>query len=455
MEDTEQIPITSISNGHILQDSEDSDSDANQLIIQEPNDSIFDTEQIQAFVSNDGHVKLNTFKLLLSLSINYMFSLIDNITDILMIIEVSPGGCIYNLFVIDNQKSSIDIMYAFLWISTIFGIMNTICFKFYYAFKISKQHDLSYWKAIKCVALQYFLQCHISSPCNKYRMLKLIVVFIEDFPQFVIGLYINYAMQDINVIVMLSILTSYGSILFEFGKEIFIATRAIILYVCCCTQHCKQQYDTYCYQQSTILTIFYVLFLIIWIIGLSWLIIPIMFFMLPHTRGYAMADIQYTMNGIIQFNTSYLNIETNSSEYYYVNNFTHLFHDGLSPVSYEYISCVDAKFQVFKMNDNWMDNIQYPLVCLYLKYTVPKYGVMIYYSKKEMIEFKNIECYQLKVGHWNILNITNTSYSDLLVNGNLYLLNINGTSFFVRFQFKSIWSCDNSWYMTQLGFKGC
>ena len=59
-------------------------------------------------------------------------------------------------------------------------------------------------------------------------------------------------------------------------------------------------------------------------------------------------DIVYNIDGLIQWNTSFV-----VSEYYYMNNFTHSYHDGLSPSFYEYVSCVDAKLDVFQLNDGF------------------------------------------------------------------------------------------------------
>ena len=169
----------------------------NDETVEVSSDGIFDVECIRPYIDiqfpkyDSKRAKLQLIYSFISI---YILSFIDIISDILLAINVSSDSCIYNLYKKDERVGAFYIIITFLWISAIWAIINTIMFKYVASYKTMKKHDLSYWNAMKFVAIYTELKCNMdySSFCNKYQGLRLLAVILEDFFSLFVAIVLAY-----------------------------------------------------------------------------------------------------------------------------------------------------------------------------------------------------------------------------------------------------------------------
>eukprot|EP01083_Nonionella_stella_P124218 374944_1 len=156
------------------------------------NKGILDIECIKPYIDIEFDT-ISSFLVLKWLCTIYVFSMLDVITDILFTLRISSiigNRCAYQLIKYGAIPMNFELTIIFLWLSTISAIVYTVYCKYYAAYKASTQHNITYWNGLKYVAVvtQLNLDMRYSSSCwNEYQLMRILIVFLEDVIQFVIG----------------------------------------------------------------------------------------------------------------------------------------------------------------------------------------------------------------------------------------------------------------------------
>eukprot|EP01083_Nonionella_stella_P102270 290799_1 len=120
-----------------------------------------------------------------------------------LVSSIIGSGCAYQLIQYGAIPMGFELTVIFLWLSTISAIVYTVYCKYYAAYKASTKHNITYWNALKYIAVvtELKLDMRYSSSCwNKYQLVRIVIVLLEDVIQLTIGLmFMSYTNTDVIV----------------------------------------------------------------------------------------------------------------------------------------------------------------------------------------------------------------------------------------------------------------